>query len=68
VIGHDHLEHRVTEELEALVRLLAKDLRTPRTVGKGLLEHEKVLRSPSQSLGQGDRLFESVDARPVQVS
>jgi hypothetical protein len=34
VVGHHETEHGVTQELEALVRLVARMLRAPRPVGE----------------------------------
>jgi hypothetical protein len=43
VVGDDHPQHGVTEELEALVGGVAGELGAPRTVGERLSEQGRVL-------------------------
>src|SRR3954468_12960099 len=49
VVGDDHAEHRVTEELEPLVRRVLGMLGAPGAVREGLPEHAALAEGPSES-------------------
>jgi hypothetical protein len=58
VVGDDHAEDRVTEELEALVRVVPRVLRTPRPVDEGGRERLGAVDGDTQPRSQ---FVESVD-------
>jgi hypothetical protein len=52
VVGDHEPEHRVTEELEALVGRAVAVLRAPRAVGEGALEQLGVVEAAVQALAE----------------
>ena len=52
VVGHDQLEHGVTEELQSLVRVLSDGLRAPRPVCHGPLQQVGAAEPVADPLGQ----------------
>ena len=50
VVGDDDAQHRVAEELEALVRVVARVLRAPAAVTQGALEQRGITELMSEPL------------------
>jgi hypothetical protein len=71
VVGHDETEHCVTQEFEALVRVVSRILGTPRSVRERRGERRLVSDRTSESLvqrgepGDGKELDGQPPSRPT---